>query len=188
MTLVSFRGLGQPLDDGGPARQAGRSPFYDDAAWVTGPDGRGRWERLPGRRTYTTGGQGATLCAVPASRFCRFGQVVAFRLPGGLSLSQVMDAVGIQPGTPDATDELVRRIETRARELTLPDGAAVTGRPATIRHAWTDPLSAVAVLTKASNTVWLRDKYPLLTVLQNRTAISLIVPSSRVDAVQGVAR
>lgn len=119
-----------------------------------------------------------------------YGRVITFRLlDQGLpvSLAALLEAVGIDPAKPDAEKVLIGRIEARARELPLPDGAAVVecAMP-DLPSPWTDTLSALAVLTKASGAVWLRGKTPRLSTLQNRAQVSLIVPPAFVAGLPGV--
>ena len=100
-----------------------------------------------------------------------------------------MESVGVDSSKPDAEKELVDRIEDRAAQMSLPDGAAVveftvSGLPS----PWTDTLSVLVVLTKASGAVWLRGKTPRLTALQERTQVSLIVPPAFVAGIPGSGR
>ena len=121
-----------------------------------------------------------------------YGHVITFRLPNQsspVSLAGLMESVGVDSSKPDAEKELIDRIEDRAAQMSLPDGAAVvelaiSGLPS----PWTDTLSILVVLTKASGAVWLRGKTPRLTALQERTQVSLIVPPAFVAGIPGSGR
>ena len=119
-----------------------------------------------------------------------YGHVITFRLPNQsspVSLAGLMASVGVDSSKPDAEKALVGRIEVRARELPLPDGAAVVEcTMPDLPSPWTDTLSALAVLTKASGAVWLRGKTPRLSTLQERAQVSLIVPPAFVAGLPGI--
>jgi hypothetical protein len=69
-------------------------------------------------------------------------------------------------------------IGRRAEELPLPDCCVVLPPAATHRVVWPDLLSALAVLTKCSNAIWLRAKAPSLQAGLQRRDVSLLVPPS----------
>ena len=135
-------------------------------------------------------GQSGTQASTPDRS--SYGHVITFRLPNQsspVSLAGLMESVGVDSSKPDAEKELVDRIEDRAAQMPLPDGAAVveftmSGLPS----PWTDTLSILVVLTKASGAVWLRGKTPRLTALQERTQVSLIVPPAFVAGIPGSGR
>jgi hypothetical protein len=83
--------------------------------------------------------------------------------------------LGIDPAA-DATRELERLIEARARELPLPDACLVVRADPTHPCRFPDVLSALAVLTKCSEHVWLRGKSPNLSRLAARREASLLLP------------
>jgi homoserine dehydrogenase len=76
----------------------------------------------------------------------------------------------------DPTAHLRALINARADALPLPDGCAVIPAEKTHTVLWDDPLSALAILCKCADTVWLRSKNPSLLAIQQRSAVSLLVP------------
>lgn len=82
-----------------------------------------------------------------------------------------------------AEPELARRIDARARELPLPDGCLVTLWYETDAAPWPDVLTTLAVLSKCTDTVWLRAKPPSLEVARARVVVSLLVPPAFAAAV-----
>jgi hypothetical protein len=68
-------------------------------------------------------------------------------------------------------------INARAEELPLPDGCVVIRRTEAEREIWKDALTALAILTKCSDVIWLRDKHPALQAAFERgAATTLLVP------------
>lgn len=112
----------------------------------------------------------------------QFGTAVRFSLPpefAALSAEALLAMLGAgatQPAERDPTSHLCALINARADALPLPDGCAVI--PAEKKHPvlWDDPLSALAILCKCADTVWLRSKNPSLLAIQQRSVISLLVP------------
>ena len=82
-----------------------------------------------------------------------------------------------------AEAELARRIDARAQELQLPDGCLVTPWHETHAAPWPDVLTTLAVLSKCTDTVWLRAKPPSLEVARARVLVSLLVPPAFAAAV-----
>jgi len=76
---------------------------------------------------------------------------------------------------------LITLINRRAAELPLPDGCAVIKTIPAHEVLWDDPLSALAILSKSNDTVWLRNKAPSLSEAVRRTAISLLIPPAFTD-------
>ncbi len=110
-----------------------------------------------------------------------FGTGLVFRLPEkvrGFTARYLLPLCtnGESGGTSEKN--LLRLIEARASELSLPEGAVVI--PVREHHLeiYTDLLSALAVLTKCSASVWLRAKSPRLSTLKVRREISLLIPPS----------
>ncbi len=87
----------------------------------------------------------------------------------------LLRTLGIDP-TADPTWELERLIEARARELPLPDACLVVRADPTHPCRFPDVLSALAVLAKCSDHVWLREKSPNLSRLATRREVSLLLP------------
>jgi len=76
----------------------------------------------------------------------------------------------------DATKDLYSFINDHAQTLTLPDGCAVIQSDHAHSVVWDDPLSVLAILTKCTETVWLRSKSPSLFSGLKHTAVSLLIP------------
>ena len=107
-----------------------------------------------------------------------FESFIAFRMPANLrrcGARTILQRLGLEPGSvPEET--LVALIEAQAREITLPDACVVVPTKASHPSPWTDPLTVLAIITKASANIWLRSKTPRLTVLRKTTVISLLAP------------
>jgi hypothetical protein len=107
-----------------------------------------------------------------------FGAFVAFRLAPDLrrrAPRAFLKHLGIAPGTaPEKT--LAKLINQRARELALPDACVVVPSKQDHPSLWPDPLAALAVITKSSDSVWLRSKTPRLTAIKKRSVVSLLIP------------
>lgn len=144
----------------------------------------------PPRSTVSYIGLGNLLGAPGRTRVSdrnTYAGVVTFRLPDQhppVPLADLLALVGISPKQRDVEKTLIDRIEARAQELQLPDGAAVTDRTTADTMPLTDPVTVLAVLTKSSAAVWLRAKTPRLSVLLERVEISLIVPPTFVDLIR----
>ena len=125
------------------------------------------------------GGMRATLDVMLRSRAVGlFGTKVRFALPpelNGRSPAFLLRRLGVIT-LKDSTRQLVELINKRASELPLPDGCAVI--PALAEHPilWTDTLTALAVLTKCSDCIWLRDKSPALSTALQHKQVTLLVP------------
>ena len=107
-----------------------------------------------------------------------FGTKVRFALPQelkGRSPGFLLRHLGVT-ALKDSARQLVALINKRASELPLPDGCAVI--PALAEHPilWTDTLTALAVLTKCSDCIWLRDKSPALSTALQHKQVTLLVP------------
>jgi hypothetical protein len=110
-----------------------------------------------------------------------FGTALVFRLPKsvrGFSARYLLPLCAPEEGKSAPEKTILRLIEARARELSLPDGAVVI--PVKEHHFKinTDLLSVLAVLTKCSASVWLRAKSPRLSALKTLREVSLLIPSS----------
>jgi hypothetical protein len=82
-----------------------------------------------------------------------------------------------------AADEarLYKLIEQRAETMPLPDGCVTTPcksyqRAYWQRAYWADPLTVLTILTKCTQTVWLRRKSPSLLAAIERRGVCLLVP------------
>ena len=107
-----------------------------------------------------------------------FGRFVAFRLPKSLrvrSAKLILERLGKEVGS-NAEETLLGLIERRASELPLPDGCVAKPCEESHPSPWPDELAALAIITKSSANVWLRGKLPSLSSLQDRGAVSLLLP------------
>ena len=107
-----------------------------------------------------------------------FGTPVRFALPVNLSRKSPADVLrhlGVEV-QPDPEWKLCALIDVRANELPLPDGCAVITALKEHRLIWADALSALAILAKCSESVWLRAKTPSLNAARARRQVTLLVP------------
>ena len=89
--------------------------------------------------------------------------------------AQILELLGADSET-DPARQLVALINRRAEELPLPDGcAAIYGFKDAIR-IWEDPLTALAIMSKCSESVWLRAKTPAIHAALAQRAVTLLVP------------
>jgi hypothetical protein len=75
-----------------------------------------------------------------------------------------------------AAEQLTWLINQRAKELPLPEGCAVIKTHVSQPEIWTDALSVLAILTKCTDTIWLRSKSPSLVSARTKRTVSLLVP------------
>lgn len=104
--------------------------------------------------------------------------VLRFELPANFTdcdSSEVLRRLGVTPGR-SAPAQLSALLDARVKTLALPPGCAVVAVHARHRVIWSDPLSVLAVLSKCSDTLWLRDKSPSLISAFKRRKASLLVP------------
>jgi hypothetical protein len=109
-----------------------------------------------------------------------FGTAVLFCLDTSFTARTaggVLRLLQVKPAR-DSSAHLLALIEARAAELPLPDGCLVIrgGERLRLRLIWPDPLSALAVLSKCSDHVWLRAKNPSLAAALARRSVMLFVP------------
>ncbi len=126
------------------------------------------------------GGTGITRLNI--SGHYRHGQALRVELPPGFSghtAQDILRSLGLDPEAPggaSAVQRLQQLINQRAEELPLPSGCAVIPDEPAYPQPWKDPLAALAVLTKATDAIWLRAKVPVLGHLAKRRSVSLLVP------------
>ena len=121
---------------------------------------------------------GSGVCSVGFKGMGVFGTPVRFTLPPDLaaeSPSDILRHLGVEPQT-DPTQQLAALINARANELQLPDGCVVIPAVENHRVIWPDALSALAVLAKCSDNIWLRTKTPALNAALARRQATLLVP------------
>ena len=122
------------------------------------------------------GGSGVTGIGFKSDGF--FGIPVRFALPAelaGKSPADILRHLGAD-AQPDPERQLCALINARANELPLPEGCAVIAALEGHRLIWSDALSALAILAKCSDAIWLRAKTPALNAALARTQVTLLVP------------
>jgi len=77
---------------------------------------------------------------------------------------------------PSTDSQLIAMINQRADQLQLPEGCAVMAPHDSHGVIWSDALSALAILTKCTDTIWLRSKTPSLASVKGKSSLSLLVP------------
>ena len=117
------------------------------------------------------------------------GLCVRFELAAHLPLdnpTEILASLGLAlegASADSAARHLVQLINRRAAELPLPEGCAVVKSLQSHEMLWPDPLAALAVLTKCTDSVWLRAKTPTLSKLTGPRCVSLLIPPGFVDAI-----
>jgi hypothetical protein len=112
-----------------------------------------------------------------------FGTPVRFELPEDLaakSSAGVLRYLG-RSGAADPDTALAQLIDVRAKALPLPDGCVVIPTDGSYRLIWPDALSALAILAKCSDSIWLRAKRPALSAALARRQATLLVPPRYAD-------
>ena len=134
------------------------------------------------------GGSGVT--SLRYSNVGQHGACVRFELAAHLRLDSPTDilvSLGLAQKSTSADSTvryLVQLINQRAAELPLPEGCAVVKSLQSHEMLWPDPLAALAVLTKCTDTVWLRAKTPTLSKLLGQRCVSLLIPPGFIDAIR----
>jgi hypothetical protein len=110
-----------------------------------------------------------------------FGQVVRFLIPEEYFQQEPEKILELLRITYDsksisASEQLTALINQRAKELPLPEGCAVIKTHVSQPEIWTDALSVLAILTKCTDTIWLRSKSPSLVSGRTKRTVSLLVP------------
>jgi hypothetical protein len=111
-----------------------------------------------------------------------FGTPVRFSLGSewlGLKPVEVLYRLGVAIDLARGSDpskQLALLINRRADQLPLPEGCAVIPADPSHNALWNDPLTALAILSKSTDTVWLRNKTPSLLGALQRESVSLLVP------------
>lgn len=134
------------------------------------------------------GGSGVT--ALRYSNAGQHGSCVRFELAAHLNLDspiEILASLGlaqVSTTAASAARQLVQLINQRADELPLPEGCAVVKSLQSHETFWPDSLAALAVLTKCTDTVWLRAKTPTLSRLVGSRCVSLLIPPGFIDEVR----
>jgi hypothetical protein len=140
-----------------------------------------KFEGLGGLVRSPDSGGGGTAPLDPAGRQT-FGTPVRFVLPpewhrlktAGL-LRKIDPASKLRAAEARAL-RITTLIEQRADALPLPEGCVVIPSDETHPVLWDDGLTALAVLAKCTDTVWLRGRAPSLASAFERGKVSLLVP------------
>jgi len=117
-----------------------------------------------------------------ARGFCRNapprGTLLAASLPAewrAYKPRRLLEELGVKASAAKAEQVLTDLINAHAQTLPLPDGLVVLPRGVDTTCHWSDPLTALALITKSSNAVWLRAKNPQLRLAWHQ--ITLLVPA-----------
>ncbi len=148
-----------------------------------------RYSGLSGLAKQTgPGGSGVT--SLRYSNTQHYGTYIRFELPARIKLdspAEILAGLGLASKNPSAdsvAQNLLELINQRASDLPLPEGCAVVKSQPSHETIWHDPLSALAVLTKCTDTVWLRAKTPMLAKLSTQRSVSLLIPPSFIDSIR----
>jgi hypothetical protein len=148
-----------------------------------------KYEGLSGLATLgSPGGSGVTGVSYK-NRKHLFGLPVRFELSQewrGLSAQELLLQLqlDVKPGKAaeqDPDKRLITLINECANALPLPEGCAVIASDASHAVLWSDPLCALAILSKCTQSVWLRSKTPSLIAAQQCGPVSLLVPPNFVN-------
>ena len=136
--------------------------------------------RPTGAKASSVGFNGAGVFGIPV-RFALPSELVG-QTPAdvlrylGVSLQADAQTEAKLDAEADAHRQLCELINARANELSLPEGCVVIASLPSHRLIWTDALSALAILAKSSDAIWLRSKSPALSAALARTEVTLLVP------------
>ena len=112
-----------------------------------------------------------------------FGKPICFVLPEDFadkSPADILRHLEVDP-THDPKRKLVSLINARANELPLPGACMVIPVHKSHAQIWTDALSALAILSKCSDHIWLCSKEPSFKAALIRRHVSLLIPPLFVD-------
>ncbi len=136
------------------------------------------------------GGSGVTGVSFKNNKYL-FGKPVRFEVAKewkGLSHLELLQQLHRQSqfdlsedAKADPEKHLTTLINQCANALPLPEGCAVIVWHTSHDVVWSDPLTALAILSKCTQEIWLRSKSPsLISALQLRT-VSLLIPPNFVS-------
>ena len=153
-----------------------------------------RYAGLSGLAKQTSPG-GTGVASVHYSSAQHLGNALRFELPPMLrdvvAPLEILKRLGLphdEVKDGPADKHLNRLINERANQLPLPEGCAVIKGLQAHPEVWDDPLATMAVLTKSTDTVWLRGKSPTLSNLQRWSCISLLVPPGFMARIKEIKR
>ncbi len=111
-----------------------------------------------------------------------FGTPVRFVLSpkvrhlGASSLLRLLDPTSSKRSPLSCETRLAELLDARAGALPLPEGCLLITSSRSHAVLWDDDLTTLAVLTKCTDTVWLRGRTPSLASARERGAVTLLVP------------
>jgi hypothetical protein len=123
--------------------------------------------------------------ALLGGRVCRVCLPPEFLQATPAEILRLLDIAPSGSGRAKALRQLQSVINRRAAALPLPPGCLVLEADTEHPILWPDPLSALAILTKATDTVWLQTKTPVLGRLSERSTLSVLVPEVFLTEQQG---
>jgi len=126
----------------------------------------------------TTGPGGSGVAGVKFRGKGVFGTPVQFVLPAvlaGKTPADILRHLEVDR-SPDPQRQLITLINARANELPLPGACVVIPFAKAHELIWADALSALAILSKCSDYIWLRAKDPALKAALIRRQASLLIP------------
>ena len=145
-----------------------------------------KYEGLSGLATRNQpGGSGVTSLKYKSDTV--FGKAVRFSMAAerrALRPMQFLELLNfeIEKGVEfDPAKRLTALINQRANELPLPEGCAVIAPKDSHVVLWSDLLSALAILSKCCDSVWLRGKTPSVISAMQLGSISLLIPPNFVS-------
>ena len=107
-----------------------------------------------------------------------FGTPIRFALSNDFrrkTAAGVLRELNLDPSI-DPERQLADLINARANDLPLPEGCVVIPFAESHRLIWSDTLTTLAILTKCSESVWLRAKSPALQSALARHRATLLIP------------
>lgn len=115
-----------------------------------------------------------------------YGQAIRVDLPQGFDSSSpaaILQGLNVAVSA-DPAAQLIELINQQAETLPLPDACLVIACADHHPTPWPDALSALAILTKCSEHIWLRAKNPRVHGPFERQRVSLLVPPTLVHRLQ----
>ena len=142
---------------------------------------------------HISGPGGSGMTGIRFKKTDIYGVPLRFRLGASyadMTLDKLLASLGHEP-VADVERRLAELINARAQELPLPEGCAVIPGRSDSQVIWQDPLTALAILAKCSDYVWLRTKTPTIHAALRRNTVTLLVPpqfAARIPELQSLYR
>lgn len=131
-------------------------------------------------------GEGSADRAAPTVDATAYGRAIRVALPAGFDSSSpaaILQELSVAVSA-DPAAQLVALINQKAEALPLPDACLVIAGTDDHPTLWPDALSALAILTKSSEHIWLRAKNPRVYGPFERQRVSLLVPPTLAHRLQ----